>query len=142
MLQALNHCLNSNGLEPAASTSVATLYRVDILGKIFYSRSYQRVKKRNSYTVSYISSHGDKQYAFVDYFVYVHNKVYAILTPLTLSPVSVEDHFNISIPVPFSQVREDDDSVEVCPVENLDSKCVFINFGPYVVEFPSKLTFD
>ena len=62
--------------------------------------------------------------------------------PSTLSPVSVEDNFNISIPIPFSQVREDDDLVEVCPIENLDSKCVFIDFGLYVVEFPSKFTFD
>ena len=140
VLQALNHCLRSTGLEPV-SNAVATLYRVNIKGEVFTSRAYQRATKRNSYTVSCIRNNS-KEYAFVEYYVCVHGKIFAILTMLNISPISVKEHFNIRVSIPVSPVIEEVSSIEVCPLELIKSKCMFIDFGPYVVDFPSQMTFD
>ena len=60
---------------------LTTLYRIEVLGSVYYSRAYTRVKKRNSYTVAYRSQVGVK-YALIEYFLYTENKVVAILIHL------------------------------------------------------------
>lgn len=52
----------------------------------------------------YLSS-GTKCYGFIDYFVYVHEKVFAVLKIL---PISCEDHFGIATPHSFVHPVERD----------------------------------
>lgn len=142
-MEALRQCLHSHGLDIPVGL-IPTLYRVEFQGKVYYSKCYERVKKRNNYTIMYWSS-GTKQYAFIDFFVHVSETVFAILKPLIVLPVTSEAHFNISTPVSLVPVQITDDLVEVCLVENILSNCLFIDCGPhrhYVVEFPSKIMFD
>lgn len=141
VMEALGQCLCSHGLDIPPGL-ITTVYRVEIQGKVYYSKSYERVKKRNNYTIVYLSS-GNKQYAFIDYFVYVHEMVFAILKPLKVLPVTCEEHFSISAPVSLIPVQRED-LVEVCVLDHILAKCLFIEYGPhsYVVEFPSKIIFD
>lgn len=50
---ALKQYLYSSELN-LTSSSIAMLYHVEIKGEVYYSRSYQRVTKRNSYTILYM----------------------------------------------------------------------------------------
>ena len=130
MLQAINHCFRSTGLEPVSNT-VATVYQINVKGEVFTSRAYQRATKRNSYTVSY-TRNNSKQYAFVEYYMCVQGKVFAVLTILNILPTSVKEYFNIPVSVPVSPVTVS--SIEVCPLDFIESKCIFIEFGTYVVQ--------
>ena len=47
--------------EPVPLGSITTFYRLQLKGTVLYSRQYQRVKKRNSYTISYHDVHGSKE---------------------------------------------------------------------------------
>ena len=62
-------CIRASGLD-LVSNSVPTLYRVEMHGDVYYSKSYQRVTKRNSYTVFYLVN-GRTKYGFINYFVYI-----------------------------------------------------------------------
>ena len=44
--------------EPVPLGSITTFYRLQLKGTVLYSHQYQRVKKRNSYTISYHDVHG------------------------------------------------------------------------------------
>ena len=103
---------------------IASVYRVRIQGSLFYSKSYQQVKERNSYTIMYLSSE-NKHYAFIDFFVYVHEKVFAILKPLKVLTVTCKEHFSIGTPVSLIPVQRED-SIKVCFVDNILAKCLFI----------------
>ena len=60
VIEALRQCLCSHGLALPCG-SITTVYRVAIQGNVYYGKSYERVKKRNSYTIVYLSN-GIKQY--------------------------------------------------------------------------------
>lgn len=80
--------------------------------------------------------------------VYIHNKLFSILTPLIPLHVTCKDHFVLSndafddvsclIPVNI------ENSVHVCFVENILSKCLFLDLSTskYIVVFPSTMLFD
>ena len=82
---------------------------------------------------------GSKRYGFIDY---IHDKIFAILIPFKVLPVSGKEHFSISIPVPITPVQ--DDPVEVFTIDCIITKCLFIKCEThsYVVEFPWKLHLD
>ena len=44
---------------------LTTIYRVEFQGVTYYSRAYERVKKRNSYTVMYCSN-GQERFGIID----------------------------------------------------------------------------
>lgn len=125
--------------------SITTFYRLQIGGTILYSRQYKRVKKRNSYTISYRDANGIKKYAFIDFFVYLHNKIACVLIPLQAMPITCKEHFKLTtgclddighlIPV---QIQN---SVCLCFSEEILAKCLFVSFQSvhYVLEFPSVL---
>ena len=120
--------------------SLDSFYRLELKGTILYSRQYQRVKNRNSYTISYHDVDGSKKYA-----VYIHNRVVAVLIPLEAMQTSCKQHFKLTcssldnvghiIPVQMQK------SVCVCFSEKILAKCLFVSFQSeeYVVECPSML---
>ena len=124
-----------------------TVYRVEYRGEVYYSQQYQRVKKRNSYTVAYSDS-GAKRFALIEHYVFVQNRLIAILKPLLPVSVSCQQHFNLTTtaldsflylsPVTKGQC------VKCCFVEQFIAKCLFmdLNFVQYVAQFPSRIMFD
>ena len=147
VIDGLNHFLNAHNLELPPG-QVITVYRVEVKGTLYYSRQYQRTKKRNSYTVMYYDLNRFKRFALIEYFVFVHNRVIAVLTPLSPLDVTCEDHFYLSTTVIDKVAYLHPVTVEdfycFCFVEDIICKCLFEDFGyiKYVVQFPSSLTFD
>ena len=73
-------------------------------------------------------SESRRQYAFIDYFVYVHDKVFAILTQLKALIVTCQEHFGFATPVSFVPV-ERDESIDICSVDCIIAKCLFLECG-------------
>ena len=118
-------------------------YKAMVKGTVFFSKQYKRVKKRNSYTVSYVNEDGHIAYGQIMYFVHWKETgcCSAIINPLGISkecpsPTMLKcgnllrvDKLNATISVPIS---------------SLTSKCLFINIDRYmyVAKFPNFLHYD
>ena len=73
-VEALSVFLRARGLDVLLHGSLTTLYRVIVHGQTYYSRAYERVKKRNSCTVTYLDSGTDaRKFGFIEYFVYLYS---------------------------------------------------------------------
>ena len=150
VLQSLSTFLNACGLDfpPGPYT---TVYRAEVRGVEYYSRAYQRVKKRNSYTISY-SDNGTKKFAFIEYFVHLQQRVIAVLKPLSPLQVTCKDHFGLTTAVLDSSVFitpvNIENTIEICFAEDISAKCLFLDFQvgcthyAYVAQFPSTISFD
>lgn len=127
---------------------LVTMYRIEVRGTLYYSRQYQRVKKRNSYTIAYLDRNKLKKFALIEYFVYIHQRVIAVLKPLLPLHISCKEHFNLTTTVldtvSFMYPVRVADSYSFCFAEDIVSKCLFVDFSytQYVVQFPSSVTFD
>ena len=66
---------------------LTTIYRVEF-------QAYERVKKRNSYTVMYCSN-GQERFG-IEYFLFLHNKVFAVLKLLIPITTTCKNHFSLS----------------------------------------------
>ena len=117
LLHALKECLFCNGTSVLPGP-LKTVYRVEVRGKLYYSRQYQRVKKRNSFTVAYLDCNGLNKF---EYFVFVCEQVIAVFTPLTpLSVSSKNDWYHrFSIGQCFLSLSVKNNSVECCFVQDI-----------------------
>ena len=86
VLHALKECLRLNGMATVVFSPLKMVYRVEVRGKLCYSRQYQRVKKRNSFTIVYLDCTGLNKFALIDYFVFASEHLIAVLIPLYPSP--------------------------------------------------------
>ena len=137
--------LDANNLEHPPN-SVTVIYRVELRGVMYYSMGYERVKKRNSYTVAYLDSDGSNKFGLIEYFIFVHNKVVVVLQEL--NPVSsCKEHFQLSTMgldvMSFLFPVKTGERV-FCFVQDITSKCLFLDLcsTQYVVCFPSSIVFD
>ena len=143
---ALTNFLHKHELE-LPSGQLTRIYRIEFQGVIYYSRTYQRVKKRNSYTVLY-QSDAQERFGIIEYFVFLHQKIIAVLKLLSPISVTCKDHFNLSTTVldtvSFLTPVVKSNTVECCFVEDFVNKCLFIDLNSiqYVCQFPSTLNFD
>ena len=107
-------------------------YRLEIKVQMFYSESYLRPKKRNSFTVCFNCSSSRKNFGHILKFISVPDygvfSVVRLLTP-TLLPSeafdlseSAMDYSCRVFPVQLS------DTLQLVPIEDLVSKCLFIHF--------------
>ena len=71
---ALAEFLNKNDLD-LPPMPLTTIYQIHYRGVVYSSMAYTRVKKRNSYT---LFDDGDK-FATIKHFVFLHNKVIAVV---------------------------------------------------------------
>lgn len=118
-------------------------FRAMIRQKVFYSKSYTRLKSRNSYTVCY-SEDGAEKYGVIQYFLSLSEQTVAVITPLiiTASPTCYPRELSVLCsrinPVVLDTV------ICVVPVNNIVCKCVFIDTGSafYVARKPSQLNLD
>lgn len=147
VLLALEECLRSCGLKLPPGP-LTTVYRVELRGNLCYSMQYQRVKKRNSFTIAYLDQDGLNKFALINYFVFICEKVIAVIRPLIPLSVTSKQHFDLTNSVlddiPFLTPVKKDNSVKCCFVEDFVSKCVFLEFASaqYVIQFPSSIIFD
>lgn len=124
---------------------VPTVYRIEIHGSVYYSRQYERVTKRNSYTIQYRDSDSELQYAFIECFIIVHDKVLAVLSPIIVLEAT-NQHFNLTSARLCNHILHVDtlgSSVTVTATK-IVKKCLYIEFDSrrYIVNFPSTVLFD
>lgn len=141
ILSTLAEFLNSCGLE-LPQGQLTTLYWVEVQGTVFYSRWYERVKKRNSYTVVYSNQSNSRKFAFIEYFLFIDKKVIAVLRKLLPIHTTCKEHCDLNTSVvdtaSFLYPVSIEDRFDACLVEDILGKCFFKPCGL----FPSSLTFD
>ena len=132
VLHALSVFLTAHGLDVPTSPHT-TLYRIEISGSVYYSRTYQCVKKRNSYTIVYRDDNGARQFAFIEYFLHLHQRVIAVLTPLRPLQVTCKSHFGLTTnAVDYSALISPvsiENTCKLCFVEDILTKTLFLDFG-------------
>lgn len=142
---ALIQFLESNDLETPPDT-ITVVYRVELRGAMYYCMGYERMKKRNSYTVAYLDCDGCNRFGLIEFFIFIHNKVISVLQQLV--PVSsCKEHFGLtttaldstSFLIPVSTGER-----AFCFVQDIVNKCIFLDLcsTKYVVCFPSSIVFD
>ena len=76
---------------------VRVLYRVEISGQLYSSAHYNRVKRRNTYTVMYTNNNGIDTFGLVQYYIFAADKiVLAVIERLNRLPVSCQEHFQLT----------------------------------------------
>ena len=115
-------------------TSIPTFKRLQKNGQIFFCKEYTKVKKRNSYTVIYLSG----KYGQILYFTWHSGKAAAIVNELLpLPPV-----FAPAAPIVPVEVITRNVIIDIAEVIE---KLVFVkvsNTVAYVVKFPCALDID
>lgn len=124
-----------------------TMYRIEIDNQVYYSKLYERVKKRNSYTTSYLDSGGTNHFGAIEHFIHFNEKVIAILKPLRQFPgpaVTSSEDLGIEIECSFITPVSIADDYDACYADDIVAKCLYVDVGcsQYVVEFPSTVLFD
>lgn len=116
--------------------------RVIFNNQTIYSKDYTRMKKRNSYTVKFISSEGSTQFGFIQSFVRVKKFFLAIVQPFEVVSRSCSLSNKHNLPRRLSKYSLHDLAVHMhridmtvmlpfiaIPIKNILSKCVFIQIS-------------
>ena len=116
-------------------------FRLQIGSELYFSEEYQRVKKRNSFTVLYSNEDGGLECGQIQYFLYVF-KLVAVVKILKPCVGSFVDPTTFGLKIPIIPVEAD--TFAVIFVSNILNKCVYIDLGgtKYVALFPSKIVGD
>ena len=143
-VEALSKYLSARGLNVPPNPHT-TLYRINFRGHTYYSSQYERVKKRNSYTIAYLDN-GVRKYASIKYFLYTCQKVLAVLNPLLPLELTFSETFGLHTALSsqsFIPVRVAD-KIELCCAEDILTKCLLLDMNSilYIVMFPSTLIYD
>ena len=120
----------------------SAFYRATIAGRTYYSRLYDRIKRRNSYTVCYVEG-GKHLFGFIDYFLSLSSSSFAVVTPLTPNSSHCYPHqlsvlHQCIIPVSVES------SVVCVPTKCILYKCVCVEFGSvcFIAKLPNQLYGD
>lgn len=116
--------------------------RIIFNNQTIYSKDYTRMKKRNSYTVKFISSGGSTQFGFIQSFVRVKKFFLAIVQPFEVVSRSWSLSNKHNLPRRLSKYSLHDLAVHMhridmtvmlpfiaIPIKNILSKCVFIQIS-------------
>ena len=68
VVSSINDCLHAEGLGELADGALPTVYRAEINGFVYHSRQYERVTKRNSFTISY-KHNNTHHFALIECFI-------------------------------------------------------------------------
>lgn len=117
------------------------LFRED--GQIFYSAKYLRMKKRNSYTISYTDEDNCLQFGQIQSFAVIGGSCMALIKLVNIHE-SAQTHFQLTFdsldrsifPVQYL------DTIKAVPVKAIKEKCIFMDLGMelYIARFPSQFT--
>ena len=117
-------------------------YRIQLGSKVYHSLEYERVKKRNSYTIAYTKD-GEERYGLIRFFLSLPTGTVAVLSPLNSSS-------NFIYPTQLSILRSrvipvvlEVNIIVVC-VSCLVDKCVYVNLPGcmYIARLPNGLLTD
>ena len=100
---------------------------------MFFCQKYSRVKRRNSYTITY-----RQHYGHILYFTLLKNRPAAVVKKVLTRP---NDSFPSSFITPVQVTTE----LEVIDIDAILCKVIFIstsNVNSYVVKFPCALDID
>ena len=156
------HLLNAQLQWIAPGESVSTgaqctiAYRLAKGNAVFYSSTYKRIKKRNSYTVVFQEDSGCAAYGQILFFVSVSNNVFVFVSKFEVLCVTCQSHFGLShdsldkLSVSRIVLIESNSGELVCiPASQLQAKCIFVSVTnsssscyQYVVTFPNTLLYD
>lgn len=133
-LCALGYELVSNG------ESVTSFKRAQVKGTTYFTEAYDRVQKRNGYTVMYQQSGGQPEFGLLQIFIKLNSCILALVC--NLEPV------NFPLLAGLGPFRGLQNTVAVArgglraiPITSIQEKCMFIEISSlpraYVVRFPN-----
>ena len=118
-------------------TAISIFKRLQRNGETFYCQQYTKVKRRNSYSITYCPG---ELYGQIVYFILLNGKPAAVIKKLSV--LSVPEAFSPAQSiVPVKVLAEKD----VISVDAISQKVVFVNISDtvsYVVKFPCTLNID
>ena len=125
---------------------VRVLYRVEISGQLYSSAHYNRVKRRNTYTVMYTNNNGIDTFGLVQYYIFAADKiVLAVIERLNRLPVSCQEHFQLtsaaldSVSCLGSFPVRPSGTLDVVELSSIKEKCLHIELSTstqYVSRIP------
>ena len=84
-LQEINQLLSSINSPTLNCSVVRTYAKVKVDGNVFFSKSYKRVTKRNSYTISYLKPQSNSvYYGLIEYFLSANGHYLASIRTLEI----------------------------------------------------------
>lgn len=104
---------------------------------------YNRIKSRNSYTISYILD-GSEGLGQIQYFISIHDTVFAVIRTLKSVPETCQSFFQLPhcaldlvpciVPVIYAELA-------VVPIVGIVKKAVFMDISSklYVAKFPNNI---
>ena len=129
MLQLINTCLEAKQCSPILPCTTQIIYRLKLRKQLLYCSQYGKVKKRNSYTISYQSSTGQVKFGLVKCYIYCDH-TFAVVTQLKKAGTCKQqfkidsDALDISGALfPVTAVGDD----EIIFAEQILSKCMHID---------------
>jgi len=147
ILHLLNQCLLRRGiLQTSLRGRQKTFHRLQLNGEVYYSQNYRRVKKRNSYTVSYKNEELSECFGQILFFVLVDSHTsLAVIRRFTVIEGGAMSHFRLSIPVQGIIPVVETERNDVIFVENIQQKCLCLDISPSckcVATFPNAIMCD
>ena len=130
------HHLDTGGVSCNPARRVRVLYRVEISRQLYSSSHYNRVKRRNSYTVMYTNNDGIDKFGLIQYYIFAADKiVLAIIERLDRLSISCLDHFQLnsaaldSVSCLGCFPVEPSGSLDVVGLSNIKEKCLHIELS-------------
>lgn len=125
-----------------SNTHAQHFFRVMLHGEIYYCENYQRVKKRNSYTMIYVDGEGVR-FGHIEQYLLIQNVPMAVVRRLEIasrSPFGHHSHLSAILVQPASVF-----SYSLIAVHNIKEKCLYVEVEDnvaYIFRFPSKFLND
>ena len=120
-------------------SALPTFKRLSRDGEVLFCKNYSRVKRRNSYTVSYMTS-CECRYGHIMYFTLLKNQPAAVIRRLSVLPNG--DQF---LPTRAVFPVEVSVELEVIHISEIKEKVIFMSISDtasYIAKFPSSLNVD
>ena len=135
--------LDTGGMSCNPARRVRVLYRVEISRQLYSSAHYNRVKRRNTYTVMYMKNDGIDTFGLIQYYILVAEKIVlaiiiTIIKRLERLSISCVEHFQLTsaaldsvsclgcFPVSSSG------SLDVVGLSNIKEKCLHVELSPSI----------
>ncbi|XP_064403498.1 uncharacterized protein LOC135348992 [Halichondria panicea] len=133
--------------EVRRNSRINVFYRLSLQNCLYYSKKYHRVKKRNSYTVKFLSTGGSVALGQIDYFILLDNSFLLAVVTKAIPNALMHEKLNgaiealdkVIVPVSFGP------GVEVIPVLNILCKCVCVDIlstEKYIILIPNTVFGD
>ena len=135
------HLLRERG---ESSDHLTVYYRLQKMNQLIYSALYDRVKKRNSYTVCFIDC-GTLKFGQIQFFFTLSGNPVAAVKLLETDH-SAQHHFQLTFNALDSRIFlvKRVEVLKVIPVQCIKEKCVFIDLQDnlYVARFTTAVSMD